>query len=56
MAKVLSYMILVLLNVIMESLNLRKKKRELLNVTKVWLHVMLVLPNVTIELLNVTKN
>ena len=26
MAKVLSYMILVLLNVIMESLNLRKKK------------------------------
>ena len=45
-AKVLSYVMLVLLNVIMELSNVRKKKKggELSNVTKIRLHVMLVLP------------
>ena len=42
-AKVLPYVMLVLLNVIMDPSNVRKKIRELLNVIKIWLHVMLVL-------------
>ena len=57
MAKILSYVMLVLLNVIVEPSNVReKKKRKISNVTKVWSHVMLVLLNVTIKLLNVSKN
>jgi len=55
-AKVLSYVMLVLVKVIMETSNVKKKKRELSNVTKVQSHVMLVLPNVMIKLLNVSKN
>ena len=43
MAKVLSYVMLVLFNVIMDPSNVRKKIRKLLNVIKIWLHVMLVL-------------
>ena len=54
MAKILSYVMLVLLNVIMESSNMKKKK--LLNVTKVQSRVILILPNVTMELSNVSKN
>ena len=52
--KVRSHVILVLLNVIMESSNVRKNK-EPSNVSNVRSHVMLVLPNVTIELPNVKK-
>ena len=52
--KVQSYMMLVLPNVTMESLNVRKKK-EPSNMTKVWSHVMLVLPNVMMELSNLRK-
>ena len=45
--KILSYVMLILLNVIMEPSNVREKKiGELLNVTKVQSHVMLTLPNV----------
>ena len=55
MAKILSYVMLVLLNVIMESSNVKKKKK-LLNVTKVQSQVILILPNVTMELSNVSKN
>ena len=55
MAKILSYVMLILFNVIMEPLNVRKKK-ELSNVTKVQSHVMLILLNMTMELSNVRKN
>ena len=55
-AKVLLYVMLVLVNVIIEPSNVREKKKELLNVTKVQPHVMLILPNVTIKLSNVSKN
>ena len=44
---------LVLLNVKIESSNVRKKKT--LNVTKIRLHVMLVLLNVTMKLSNLSK-
>ena len=56
MAKALSYVMLVLLNVIMEPSNVRKKIRESLNVTKVQSHVMLVLHNVRMIPSNVRKN
>ena len=46
---------LVLLNVIMEPLNVRKKN-ELTNVTKVMSNVMLELHNVRMKPLNVRKN
>ena len=46
MAKVWSNVMLVLLNVTMKPLIVRKKIREQLNVTKVQSHMMLVLPNV----------
>ena len=56
MAKVWSNVMLVLLNVTMRPLNVRKKKiRERLNVTKVQSHMMLVLSNVTMKLSNVRK-
>ena len=62
MAKVLLYVMLVLLNVIMEPSNVKKKIRELLNVTKVlpnvrnvWFNVILVLPYVTMVPSNVRK-
>ena len=55
MAKVWSNVILVLLNVTMKPLTVRKKIRERLNVTKVQSHMMLVLPNVTMKLSNVRK-
>ena len=48
-------MTLVLPNVKMESSNVRKKIKELLNVIKVRSHVMLVLPNVTMKSSNVRK-
>ena len=38
------------------TIKCEKKKRVLLNVTKVQSNVMLVLPNVTMEPLNVIKN
>ena len=47
---------LVLYNVRMVSSNVRKKIRELLNVTKVQSHMMLVLHNVRMVPLNVRKN
>ena len=54
--KVQSYVMLVLPNVTMESLNVRKKKKkEPTNMTKVWSHVMLVLPTVMMELSNLRK-
>ena len=53
--KVRSDIILVLPNVMMELSNMRKKKREPLNVTKVLSNVMLVLSNVIMEPLNVRK-
>ena len=60
MAKVQSYVMLILPNVIIESSNVKKrkekKKREPLNVTKVQSHVILVLPNVIMKSLNVRKN
>ena len=56
MTKDLSNVMLVLVNVIIEPSNVREKKKELLNVTKVQPHVMLILPNVTIKLSNVSKN
>ena len=46
MAKVQTDVMLVLLNVIMEPSNVRKKKREPPNVTKEQSHVMLELHNV----------
>ena len=56
MIKVQSHVILILHNVRMVPLNMRKKKkRELLNVTKVQSHVMLVLHNVRIIPSNVRK-
>ena len=45
-------MMLVLLN---RPSNVRGKKKEPLNVIKVWLHVMLALPNVMMELSLVRK-
>ena len=61
-AKIQSYVMLVLPNMTLELSNVRKKekrkrkrKRELLNVTKVRLYVMLVLCNVTMKLSNVQK-
>ena len=58
MAKILSYVMLVLLNVITEPSNVRKKKneRKLSNVTKVLSYVILILSNVMMELLSVSKN
>ena len=51
-----SYVMLVRLNMIMELSNVSKKrKRELLNVTKIQSYVILVLPNVTMKLSNMTK-
>jgi len=48
---------LILYNVRMEALNVRKKKkRKSPNVTKVLLNVMLVLSNVIMEPSNVRKN
>ena len=48
---------LVVLNMITEPSNVRKKKKKKLsNVTKVRSHVMLVLLNVMMKLLNVSKN
>ena len=55
MTKVRSYVILVLPNVTMKLSNMRKKIKELPNVTKVQLEVMLVLHNVRIESSNVRK-
>ena len=46
---------LILLNVLMELSNVREKKKELLNVSKVSLNVMLILPNVTMKSSNVKK-
>ena len=46
---------LVLPNVIIEPLNVRKKKKEPSNVIKVKLHIMLVLHNVRIKPSNVRK-
>ena len=37
------------------TIKYEEKKKEPLNVTKVWPHVMLMLPNVTIELSNMRK-
>ena len=57
MAKILSYVMLVLLNVITEPSNVRKKKeRKLSDVTKVLSYVILILSNVMMELLSVSKN
>ena len=57
MAKVLSYMMLIQLNVIMELSNVKKKKKiELSYVTKVRSHVILILLNVIMESSNVRKN
>ena len=53
--KVQSYMMLELHNVVMESSNVEKKKKEPLNVTKELLHVMLELYNVRMKPLNVRK-
>ena len=53
--KVLSNMILVLLNVMMEQSNVRKKIREPLNVTKILSNMMLVLSNMIMEPSNVRK-
>ena len=53
--KVWSNMILVLLNVMMELSNVRKKIRESLNIIKVLSNVMLILSNVIIEPSNVRK-
>ena len=53
MRKVRSNMMLVLLNVIMELSNVRKKNKVPLNVRKVRSNVMLVLPNVAMEPSNV---
>ena len=47
---------LVLLNVIMEPSNVRKKIREPPNVTKEKSHMILKLHNVRMKLLNVRKN
>ena len=47
--KIQSDVILVLLNVMMELSNVRKKRRKPLNVIKVLSNVMLVLPNVTMK-------
>ena len=55
MVKVLSYVMSVLLNVIMEPSNVKKKMKELSNVTKVQSHVMLELYNMRIEPSNVRK-
>ena len=55
MAKVWSNVMLVLPNVTMELSNVRKKIRELSNVTKVQLHMMLVIPNVRMIPSNVRK-
>ena len=55
MAKVRSNVMLVLPNVTIELSNVRKKIRELPNVTKVQLHVILVMPNVTMGLSNMRK-
>ena len=55
MTKVESHVMLVLRNVMIVPLNVRKKIRELQNVTKVQSHVMLVLHNVRMVPLNVKK-
>ena len=55
MTKLQSHVILLPPNMMMELLNVRKKIRVTLNVTKVWLNVMLVLPNVTIKQSKVRK-
>ena len=55
MTKVQSHMILVLSNVTMKLLNVRKKIKVQLNVTKVQSYMMSVLLNVTLEPLNVKK-
>ena len=50
------YVMLVRFNVTMKLSNVsKKKKRELLNVTKVQPYVILILPNVALELSNVRK-
>ena len=54
MTKVLSNVVLVLLNVTIESLNVRKKK-EPPNVTKEQLHMMLELHNMKMEPSNARK-
>ena len=56
MTKVQTYVMLVLPNVTIELSNVRKKKREPLNVTKEQSHVMLELHNVRIKSSNVRKN
>ena len=53
--KIWSNKILVLLNVTMEPSNVRKKKRELPNMTIVQSHVILVLHNLRMKLSNVRK-
>ena len=55
MTKELSHVMLELHNVRMKPSNVRKKIRELPNVTKVQLHVILVMPNVTMGLSNMRK-
>ena len=55
MTKVLSNVMLVLSNVIMESSNVRKKIREPPNVTKEKSHVILELHNMRMKSSNVTK-
>ena len=55
MTKVQLHVMLVLHNVNMVQSNVRKKKRESLNVTKVQSHVMFVLHNVRMVPSNVKK-
>ena len=55
MRKVWLNKMLVLPNVIMKLSNVRKKKREPLNLTKVQLNMMLVLHNLRVVLSNVRK-
>ena len=56
MTKELSHVMLELHKVRMKPLNVRKKIRELLNVSKELSHVLLELHNVNMESSNVRKN
>ena len=47
--KILSYVMLVLLNTTMKLTNVREKKKKPSNMIKVWLDVMLALTNMMIE-------